>query len=128
MVSAAGRGTRRLATQGVERQGDQHEQPDTAVIEVVVGDESELDPTTGERKWQYAVETKSTSGVLATSGNLVFGGSKSGNFYALDAKTGSELWRLDIGGNIHAAPISYGVDGQQYVTVAAGSALFTFGL
>ena len=46
----------------------------------------------------------------------------------LDARTGKELWRLDLGARVHAAPITYMVDGKQYVTIAAGSALFTFGL
>ena len=87
-----------------------------------------LDPLTGERKWQHRVQAKSTSGLLATAGNLVFGGTVKGNFFALDAKTGGELWRLDIGGRVHAAPVSYMIDGKQYVTIAAGSSLFTFGL
>jgi alcohol dehydrogenase (cytochrome c) len=87
-----------------------------------------LDPTTGEKKWEYPVQPKSTSGVLSTAGNLVFGGSRWGNFFALDATTGEELWRLDLGGWVHAAPITYLVDGRQYVTIAAGSAFFTLGL
>lgn len=87
-----------------------------------------LDPSTGERKWEYRVQPRSTSGLLTTAGNLLFGGTVKGTFFALDARTGGERWRLDIGGNVHAAPITYLVDGQQYVTIAAGSALFTFGL
>ena len=87
-----------------------------------------LDATTGERKWQYVVQAKSTSGVLSTAGNLVFGGTRQGNFFALDARTGEHLWHLDLGGWVHAAPVTYSVDGQQYVTIAAGKAIFTFGL
>ena len=87
-----------------------------------------LDPTTGERRWQYVVQAKSTSGLLSTAGNLLFGGTRHGNFFALDANTGKELWRLDLGGWVHAAPISFAVNGKQYVSIAAGSALFTFGL
>ncbi len=87
-----------------------------------------LDPTTGELQWQYQVQVKSTSGLLSTSGNLVFGGTVGGNFFALDAESGKELWRLDVGGTVHAAPMTYVVNGEQYVTIAAGSALFTFGL
>ena len=59
---------------------------------------------------------------------LVFGGTKPGNFFALDATTGTELWHLDIGGWVHAAPVTFTVDEQQYISIAAGSALFTFGL
>jgi alcohol dehydrogenase (cytochrome c) len=87
-----------------------------------------LDPTTGTLKWEYAVQPKSTSGLLSTQGNLVFGGTAEGDFFALDARTGKELWRLDLGGRVHAAPVSYLADGKQYITIAAGSALFTLGL
>jgi alcohol dehydrogenase (cytochrome c) len=87
-----------------------------------------LNATTGELEWEYFVVAKSTSGLLSTAGDVVFGGTKKGNFFALDAKSGEELWRLDIGGWVHAAPITYQADGKQQVTIAAGSALFTFGL
>ena len=87
-----------------------------------------LKPTTGELVWEYRVQPKSTSGLLSTAGNVVFGGTKAGNFFALDATTGKELWRLDIGGWVHAAPITYTVEGEQRISIAAGSALFTFGL
>ena len=87
-----------------------------------------LDPTTGNRKWEYRVQAKSTSGLVSTAGNLVFGGTVKGNFFALDSRNGTELWRLDLGGRVHAAPMTYMVDGKQYVTIAVGSALFTLGL
>lgn len=86
-----------------------------------------LDPMTGALKWEYPM-LRATSGLLSTQGNLVFGGTTEGDFFALDARTGKELWRLDLGGVVHAAPVSYLVDGKQYVTIAAGSALFTLGL
>jgi alcohol dehydrogenase (cytochrome c) len=86
-----------------------------------------LDPTTGKLVWEYPMRPRSTSGLLSTQGNLVFGGTAEGNFFALDARSGKELWRLDLGGRVHAAPVSYLVEGKQYVTIAAGSALFTFG-
>ena len=87
-----------------------------------------LDPETGERKWQYEVQPKSTSGLLATAGNLVSGGTVTGHAFALDAETGEELWHQSVGGDVHAGPITYRVDDRQLVTVAAGQALFTFGL
>ena len=87
-----------------------------------------LDPTTGNRVWEYRVQPKSMSGLVSTAGNLVFGGTAKGNFFALDARTGKELWRLDLGGRVHAAPMTFMVAGKQYVSIAAGSALFTFGL
>ena len=87
-----------------------------------------IDPLTGDRKWEYQVQPRSTSGLLATKGGVVFGGSVAGIFYALDAETGEELWHRRLGGNVFAAPISYEAGGQQHVTIAAGQALFTFAL
>ena len=87
-----------------------------------------IDPLTGERKWEYRVQPRSTSGLLATRGGLVFGGSVRGNFYALNSDTGEELWHRSLGGNVFAAPISYEAGGRQHVTIAAGRALFTFAL
>ena len=87
-----------------------------------------LDAVTGKRIWEYRVQAKSMSGLLSTAGNLVFGGAPHGSFFALDATTGKKVWNLDLGGRVHAAPITYMVDGQQFVTIAAGTVLFTFGL
>lgn len=87
-----------------------------------------LEPTTGKLRWEYKVQPKSTSGLVSTAGNLVFGGTRQGYFFALDATTGKELWTVNVGGWVHAAPITYIADGEQRVSIAAGSALFTFGL
>ncbi len=87
-----------------------------------------LDPRTGETRWEYSLQPKTMSGLMSTASDLVFGGSVDGYFFALDAVDGDELWRMNIGGSVKAAPISYMVDGRQYVTIAAGSAIFTFGL
>jgi alcohol dehydrogenase (cytochrome c) len=68
------------------------------------------------------------SGVLATAGDVVFAGGREGYFYALDAKSGAMLWKGVVGGQITAGPVTYEVEGKQYVSVPAGSAVFTFGL
>ena len=59
---------------------------------------------------------------------MVFGGANEGQFFALDSKTGAELWRANLGGIIAAGPVSYLSNGKQQITIAAGAALFTFGL
>jgi glucose dehydrogenase len=59
---------------------------------------------------------------------LLFSGSADGYFYALDAATGDELWHTSLGARVHAAPMTYAVDGKQFVTIASGNVLFTFGL
>ena len=64
--------------------------------------------------------------MLATAGQLVFAGTVAGNFIALDAETGEDLWRKALGGEVIAAPITYLANGRQQVTIAAGNAIFTF--
>jgi alcohol dehydrogenase (cytochrome c) len=87
-----------------------------------------LDSTTGSLKWEFKLVTPPMAGLLSTAGGLVFGGSEEGNFFALDADTGKPLWDLQLGGAIRANPISFAVDGKQYVAIAAGYSLFVFGL
>jgi alcohol dehydrogenase (cytochrome c) len=87
-----------------------------------------LDPKTGERVWDYRLETKPWAGVLSTAGGLVFGGSDEGYVFALDAKTGKEAWRQNLGGIIRTNPVTYLVEGKQYVTTSAGNGVFTFAL
>jgi alcohol dehydrogenase (cytochrome c) len=59
---------------------------------------------------------------------LVFSGSNEGNFYALDAKTGAALWQFHVGGMVRSNPATFLVEGRQYVSVAAGRAIFMFAL
>ncbi len=87
-----------------------------------------IDPTTGARRWEFPVRAKSMSGVMATAGGLVFTGTVTGNFIALDAETGADLWRRPLGGEIIAAPMTYLSNDRQHVTIAAGHAIFTFRL
>jgi alcohol dehydrogenase (cytochrome c) len=68
------------------------------------------------------------SGVLSTASDLVFAGGREGYFYALDARTGAVLWRQMLGGQIANGPVTYAVQGRQYVSVAAGNVVFTFAL
>jgi alcohol dehydrogenase (cytochrome c) len=86
-----------------------------------------LDAATGQRKWEYSAPSGNYSGLLSTGGGLVFGAS-GGVCFALDADTGREVWHISLGGNTKAAPISFTVDGRQVIAVAAGRALFVFGL
>lgn len=97
-----------------------------------------LDPKTGEKVWEFKMQTKPWSGVLSTAGRVVFGASggwisrdredSENDFYALDAENGKELWRMNLGGTMSTTPVTYGVNGKQMVTMAAGGALFTFSL
>ena len=87
-----------------------------------------IDPKTGDIRWEYEIQPRSTAGMLATAGDLVFSGTVDGYFFALDAVSGEELWHVNVGNLVHSAPMSYAVDGRQYVTIAAGNVVFTFGL
>ena len=89
-----------------------------------------LSPLTGDLTWEYPLDPTSNyrAGILTTAGGLLFSGSGDGYFFALDDRTGEDLWHISVGGSVHAAPMAYGVDGRQYVTVSANHALFTFAL
>ena len=79
-----------------------------------------LDPLTGELKALARTSLPIWSGVLATAGNLVFSGLMEGALVAYDGVSMTELWRFDTGCGVMAPPISYAVDGKQYIAVAAG--------
>lgn len=85
-------------------------------------------PQSGEVKWEYRGCDEQCSGVLSTGGELVFGGNHEGYFFALNASTGQEVFRVNIGGSITAAPITYLNDGSQQITITAGNAVFTHAL
>ncbi|MGH7321488.1 MAG: pyrroloquinoline quinone-dependent dehydrogenase [Candidatus Rokuibacteriota bacterium] len=82
---------------------------------------SAVDVNTGRIAWQQKLPDPLIGGALATAGGVVFtGGDGTGNFYAFDARTGRELWRFQTGAGVNAAPISFEVDGEQFIAVAAG--------
>jgi alcohol dehydrogenase (cytochrome c) len=87
-----------------------------------------LESETGKLVWEFRLQSPPWSGLMATAGGLVFGASMQGNFYALDALSGKPLWDFQTGGPIQDNPISFLVDGKQYVAIAAGHALFAFWL
>jgi len=87
-----------------------------------------LDPRTGEKVWDFNMIGMSESGLLTTGGDLLFSGNREGYFFALDARSGQLLWKRYLGGQVIASPITYLVDGKQYVSIASGHSLFTFGL
>ena len=86
-----------------------------------------IEPQTGEIKWEFKMVDYPQAGVLTTASDLLFSGGD-GNFYALDARSGKSLWKVDLGALVGSGPMTYSVDGHQYVAVCAGSALYVFGL
>jgi alcohol dehydrogenase (cytochrome c) len=87
-----------------------------------------IDPTTAKVRWEFKEQSSSNSAILTTGTGLLFSGTREGQFFALNAATGAPLWHFTTGGQIHGGPVTYLVDGKQYVAVAAGNGLFVFGL
>lgn len=87
-----------------------------------------IDPQTGKAKWKFEQFDVSDGGVLSTATDLVFIGGREGHFHALDANTGELLWRISLGGQIVMAPVTYMIDGVQYITVISGNSMATFAL
>ena len=88
-----------------------------------------LDPASGDTRWNFPIQEGSpAAGVLGTAGGVVFASSKDGYLIALDSSSGKPLWQYQTGGDIRSSPMSYSVDGKQYVAIASSSALFAFAL
>jgi alcohol dehydrogenase (cytochrome c) len=88
-----------------------------------------MDPNTGDRKWTFKLSAPSTEGgVLTTASNLLFAGGRDGQFVAVDARDGKLMWETNLGPSVSAGPMTYMVNGKQYVTVQCGSGLYTFTL
>jgi alcohol dehydrogenase (cytochrome c) len=75
---------------------------------------------TGEPAWEVKTRTPMAAGMMSTAGNLLFTGNAEGSFQAFDAEKGTMLWSYQTGSGIRGAPISFRVDGRQYIAVASG--------
>jgi alcohol dehydrogenase (cytochrome c) len=84
---------------------------------------------TGEAIWLHE-QPAGTQAVVATGGGLVFGGDANGRFKAFDQETGAVLWEINLGSPVLGFPITYAVDGKQYVVASTSdeSNLFVFAL
>jgi alcohol dehydrogenase (cytochrome c) len=89
-----------------------------------------IDPQTVEIVWEYEQTGpgEAWGGLIATAGGLIFFGDDDGAFAALDAKTGAPLWHFPLNVHWHASPMTYLVDGKQYIAVAAGASIMAFAL
>jgi alcohol dehydrogenase (cytochrome c) len=87
-----------------------------------------IDPKTGEKKWEFKMDDMTMSGILTTASDVLFTGGRDGLFRALDARDGKLLWKVNAGGEIAMGPMTYRVNGKQYVAFAAGSSLFGYAL
>jgi alcohol dehydrogenase (cytochrome c) len=89
-----------------------------------------IDSATGKLRWEFPMPGPTTmwAGTVATAGNLVFSADDDGDLVGFNARTGEPLWHFSTGTNLHASPMTFGVNGHQYVTIASGTNLITFGL
>jgi len=102
-------------------------------IRALVGEQSygairALDATTGKLRWQFKLLSPAWVPILSTAGGLVFSGTDEGNFFALDADTGTPLWQFYMGHSARSNPTTYEVDGKQYVFESAGNIFIAFSL
>jgi alcohol dehydrogenase (cytochrome c) len=79
-----------------------------------------LDPLTGKAKWELPYEIPSWSGTMATAGELVFTGLMTGEFIAVDSKSGKKLWQFQTGSGVIGQPVTWEQNGTQYVSVLSG--------
>lgn len=79
-----------------------------------------FDPVSGDLKWEHKERLPLWAGVLATAGGLVFTGTSDGYIKAFDHESGEELWRFQTGSGIVSIPITWRMDGQQYIGIASG--------
>ncbi len=87
-----------------------------------------IDPRNGEQVWKLPMTDVTSSGILTSASNLLFTGNREGYFHILDAEDGEVLWKKPLGGMIANGPMSYMVDGKQYVALAAGHSMYVWAL
>ncbi len=87
-----------------------------------------IDYQTGKIRWSHEIGPESGAGVLTTDSGLTFTGDGRGNFLALDSSDGKTLWHAGSGSNIVSSPITYELDGRQYLITSSGGVLFTWAL
>lgn len=79
-----------------------------------------IEASSGNIAWQHKTKLPMAAGMLTTAGGLVFSGDPEGNAFALDAKTGKLLWSFQTGSGVHSSPMTYMIDGKQYIVLPSG--------
>jgi outer membrane protein assembly factor BamB len=87
-----------------------------------------VDTSSGQVKWRRELSSTPSGGMLSTASDLLFYGDSAGNLVALDARSGKNVWHFQTGSAITAPPVTYEFEGKQYVSVASGNLVLTFGL
>ena len=87
-----------------------------------------IDPSTGESKWKFNMTDVTDSGIVTTAADLLITGGREGYLQIVDARNGTFLWKSSLGAQVRQNPITYAVNGKQYIAVIAGLSLFVFAL
>ena len=87
-----------------------------------------IDPSTGEPKWRFMMYDVTDTGIVTTASDLLFTGGREGYLQALDARNGTLLWKQNLGAQMLNNPMTYAVNGKQYVAAMGGLTLFVFAL
>lgn len=86
-----------------------------------------IDYKTGKIVWKHEIgDGEGSAGILSTAGNLVFTGDNSENLMALDPKTGDTVWHINLGASMETGPMTYELDGKQYLLTPAGSMILAW--
>ncbi len=94
--------------------------PNMADGQYPVGRITAVNVETGATQWQYLQHADNYAPVMATAGGLLFNGDGARNLFALNIDTGEKVWSVRLGSALGGYPVSYGVNGRQYVAIAAG--------
>ena len=87
-----------------------------------------IDYQTGKIKWSHKWEGGDSYGLLSTSGNLIFTGAPGGSIEALNATTGDALWHARLANGVSNSPVTWELDGVQYMVVGSGDTLIAFAM
>jgi alcohol dehydrogenase (cytochrome c) len=87
-----------------------------------------IDPVTGDVKWKFAMTDVTDTGIVTTATDLLITGGREGYLQILNARDGTLLWKTNLGAQMLNNPITYQVNGKQYIAAIAGLSLFVFGL
>jgi alcohol dehydrogenase (cytochrome c) len=88
-----------------------------------------IDTKTGDIRWKHELgDGEDTAGILTTAGKLLFTADNSQNLIALDAGTGKTLWHVPVGGQMVASPMTYQIDGRQYILTPVQNVILVWAL
>jgi alcohol dehydrogenase (cytochrome c) len=106
----------------IYKPGDQYYAEDYQMYRTgdIIGHIKGIDIASKKVVWDFPSPLPLFAGMLVTKGGVLFTGDERGQFLAFDAKSGKELWKFQTGSGINASPITYELDGHQYVAVLSG--------